>query len=113
MTDWSTTSGDGYELFFGYRDEGSFSSAVEPLVSDGVASGIARRDASLWGPDAESEAGKRLAWVDLARESRPLVDEIIGLRDVLADRGMTHVVLCGMGGSSLAPEVICARTVCG
>ncbi|HET9632453.1 MAG TPA: glucose-6-phosphate isomerase, partial [Terrabacter sp.] len=26
----------------------------------------------------------------------------------LADKGLTHVVLCGMGGSSLAPEVICA-----
>ena len=33
------------------------------------------------------EAGKRLAWVGLAQESRPLVDEIVGLRDVLADRG--------------------------
>ena len=44
----------------------------------------------------------------MAQESRPLVDEIIGLRDLLADRGLTHVVLCGMGGSSLAPEVICA-----
>ena len=62
----------------------------------------------MWGPEAESEASKRLAWVGLAQESRPLVDEIVGLRDVLADRGMTHVVLCGMGGSSLAPEVICA-----
>ena len=81
---------------------------MEELVADGVASGIASRDATLWGPEAESEAGKRLAWVGLAQESRPLVDEVIGLRDVLADRGLGHVVLCGMGGSSLAPEVICA-----
>ncbi len=108
MTDWSTVKGDGYELFFGYRDEQAFSSTVEELVSDGVASGIAGRDATLWGPDAAEEAGKRLAWVGLTEESRPLVDEIIGLRDLLADRGITRVVLCGMGGSSLAPEVICA-----
>ncbi len=108
MTDWSTTAGDGFELHFGYADEAAYSSAVEQLVADGVASGIAARDASLWGPEAEPEAGQRLAWVDLARESRPLVDEIVGLRDVLADRGCTRVVLCGMGGSSLAPEVICA-----
>ncbi|MCW2762494.1 MAG: glucose-6-phosphate isomerase [Marmoricola sp.] len=108
MTDWSTTADDGFELFFGYRDEAAFSSAVEQLVSDGVASGIAKRDGTLWGPDAEEEAAKRLAWVGLAQESRPLVDEIVGLRDVLADRGYTRVVLCGMGGSSLAPEVICA-----
>ncbi len=108
MTDWSTTSGEGYELFFGYRDEEAFSSTVEQLVTDGVASGIAKRNATLWGPEAESEAGKRLAWVGLAEESRALVDEIVGLRDVLADRSCNRVVLCGMGGSSLAPEVICA-----
>jgi glucose-6-phosphate isomerase len=30
------------------------------------------------------------------------------LRSDFAERGLTHVVLCGMGGSSLAPEVICA-----
>ena len=33
--------------------------------------------------------------------------EIEALRDELRARGLTHVVLCGMGGSSLAPEVIC------
>lgn len=108
MTDWSTAAGDGFELFFGYRDEDAFSAGVEKLVSDRVASGIANRDATLWGPEAEDEAGKRLAWVALAQESKELVAEIIGLRDVLADRGSFHVVLCGMGGSSLAPEVICA-----
>jgi glucose-6-phosphate isomerase len=108
VTTWSTVSGEGHELFFGYRDEDAFASTVRRLVEDQVASGIANRDATLWGPDAESEAGKRLAWVGLAQESRALVDEIIGLRDVLADRGLDRVVLCGMGGSSLAPEVICA-----
>ena len=40
--------------------------------------------------------------------SRPLVAEIAALRDELAPTGVDHVVLCGMGGSSLAPEVICA-----
>ena len=108
MTDWSTVSADGFELFFGYHDEQAFAETVQRLVDDKVASGVANRDASLWGPDAESEAGKRLAWVGLAQESRTLVDEIVGLRDVLADRGLDRVVLCGMGGSSLAPEVICA-----
>ncbi|MGB9013585.1 MAG: glucose-6-phosphate isomerase, partial [Aeromicrobium sp.] len=39
--------------------------------------------------------------------SRPLVDQIIGLRDEVRARGLDRVVLCGMGGSSLAPEVIC------
>ncbi len=108
MTSWSEVAADGFQLSFGYPDEQAFAGAVEELVTDGVASGIAGRDATLWGSAAESEAGTRLAWVGLAQESRELVDEIVGLRDVLADRGCTRVVLCGMGGSSLAPEVICA-----
>jgi glucose-6-phosphate isomerase len=37
-----------------------------------------------------------------------LVGEVEALRSQLAEAGADHVVLCGMGGSSLAPEVICA-----
>jgi glucose-6-phosphate isomerase len=109
QTTWNTVSGDGgHQLFFGFRDETAFISAVERLVADKVASGIAGRDAGLWGPDAEAEAGKRLAWVDLPSSSRSLVPEITALREELNSSGLDHVVLCGMGGSSLAPEVICA-----
>ena len=36
-----------------------------------------------------------------------MVAEVATLREELAARGLDHVVLCGMGGSSLAPEVIC------
>lgn len=76
------------------------------LVASLVASGITAGDASLWGPDAESEASKRLGWVQAVSVSRPLVGEIVALRDELRARGVTRVVLAGMGGSSLAPEVI-------
>lgn len=81
---------------------------VPTLVSDAVASRLFAQDATLWGPEAEPEAGVRLAWVGLPRSSRPLVGEIAALRDSLSEQGLDHVVLCGMGGSSLAPEVICA-----
>ncbi|WP_248242843.1 glucose-6-phosphate isomerase [Microbacterium kunmingense] len=76
------------------------------LVASLVASGITAGDASLWGPDAESEASKRLGWVQAVSVSRPLVGEIVALHDELRARGVTRVVLAGMGGSSLAPEVI-------
>ncbi|MDF2578932.1 MAG: glucose-6-phosphate isomerase [Microbacterium sp.] len=79
------------------------------LVSDLVASGITAGDADLWGPDAADEASRRLGWVQAVTVSRPLVAEIEALRAELVDRGITRVVLAGMGGSSLAPEVI-ART---
>jgi glucose-6-phosphate isomerase len=81
---------------------------VPALVADGVAGRLFGRDATLWGDAAEPEASKRLGWVGLHRSSRPLVGEIAALRDELLGEGLDHVVLCGMGGSSLAPEVICA-----
>lgn len=76
------------------------------LVSSLVASGITAGDPSLWGPAAEAEASRRLGWVDAVSVSRPLVPEILALRERLHARGITRVVLAGMGGSSLAPEVI-------
>jgi len=80
---------------------------VAGLVAEKVGSRIAAKDATLWGPDAEPEASRRLNWVDLARTSRPLVGQISALREKLRVAGITRVVLAGMGGSSLAPEVIC------
>ncbi|GAB3583933.1 glucose-6-phosphate isomerase [Calidifontibacter terrae] len=81
---------------------------VSTLVTDKVASRLFAQDHTLWGPDAESESAKRLSWVSLGESSRPLVEPIESLRKSLQDKGVDHVVLCGMGGSSLAPEVICA-----
>lgn len=79
---------------------------VPQLVSDLVASRITGGDASLWGPDAEDESSKRLGWVEAVAVSRPMVDDIVDLRDKLRAAGVNHIVLGGMGGSSLAPEVI-------
>ena len=76
------------------------------LIADLVASGITASDSSLWGPDAEAEASQRLGWVEAVCVSRPLVPEIEALRAELMATGVTRVVLAGMGGSSLAPEVI-------
>jgi glucose-6-phosphate isomerase len=81
---------------------------VPALVQDGFAGKLFAKDPTLWGPDAEEESAKRLSWVGLPRSSRPLVGEVSALRSELNDAGIDHVVLCGMGGSSLAPEVICA-----
>ena len=81
---------------------------VPSLVAEKFASRLFDRDATLWGEEAASEAGARLGWVDLHRSSRPLVGEVAALREELRVEGVDHVVLCGMGGSSLAPEVICA-----
>jgi len=86
----------------------AIATAVPQLVEAQFASKLFARDPTLWGAAAESESSKRLSWVGLGRTSRPLVGEIAALRDDLVGKGLDHVVLCGMGGSSLAPEVICA-----
>ncbi|MGI8887664.1 MAG: glucose-6-phosphate isomerase, partial [Nocardioidaceae bacterium] len=84
----------------------SYDEVLSTLVSDRIASRLAEQDATLWGSEAESEASIRLAWVGLARSSRPLLAELDALRAQLWSEGVDRVVLCGMGGSSLAPEVI-------
>ncbi len=84
------------------------SAHVPGLVRAGFASKLFAQDATLWGAAAESESAIRLSWVGLPRSSRPLVGEVAAIRDELSSKGLDHVVLCGMGGSSLAPEVICA-----
>ncbi|MSY63256.1 MAG: glucose-6-phosphate isomerase, partial [Actinobacteria bacterium] len=79
---------------------------IAALVADKVASRIAAKDFTLWGKEAESESAIRLGWVNSAHDSMALVDSIIALRDEFRAKGVTRFVLCGMGGSSLAPEVI-------
>ncbi|AIY00332.1 glucose-6-phosphate isomerase [Arthrobacter sp. PAMC 25486] len=80
------------------------------LVADQVASRIFAKDATLWGADAEAESAIRLGWVEAPEVSAPLLEEITALRDELRSEGVNHIVLCGMGGSSLAPEVITATS---
>ncbi len=84
----------------------AYAEQLTPLVDDHVASRLAAQDATLWGPEAEPEASIRLSWVGLPTSSRALLAEIDALRAQLWSEGLDRVVLCGMGGSSLAPEVI-------
>jgi glucose-6-phosphate isomerase len=54
-----------------FEASGAARTAVEEhigtLVADKVASRIAAKDRTLWGPEAESEAGIRLGWVGCRR----------------------------------------------
>lgn len=80
---------------------------MREAIAARVASRLAAKDPTLWGPRAEADARVRLSWTTLADSSRPLVADVASLRAELTAKGLDHVVLCGMGGSSLAPEVIC------
>ena len=95
-----------FELSASGAAAAAIDAAVPALVNDKVASRLMGKDSTLWGPEAESEASIRLGWIDLFDESRALIPQIARLREDLAAEGVTRFVLCGMGGSSLAPEVI-------
>jgi glucose-6-phosphate isomerase len=80
---------------------------VPGLVDSLVASGITAGDPDLWGPRRHPRRRVRLGWVNAVSVSRPLVPR--SSRCARSRRaGLTRVVLAGMGGSSLAPEVIAA-----
>jgi glucose-6-phosphate isomerase len=89
-------------------DRSAPASSRAALVADGTPRRLADKDPTLWGSDAQDEAKIRLGWIDTFRRSRELLPQLAELTDELAD--LDHVVLAGMGGSSLAPEVI-ARTL--
>lgn len=65
---------------------------------------LAQKDPNTWGPAAAKEAAIRLNWVDADESSR----QLLPILDAVAAkfRDCVNLVLCGMGGSSLAPEVI-------
>jgi glucose-6-phosphate isomerase len=67
---------------------------------------LAAIDSSIWGAAAEAEASVRLNWIDAPESSRELLPQLDAISAKF--RNHTRVILCGMGGSSLAPEVIAA-----
>ncbi len=97
---------------FEVATRGASAAAVElfvpGLVREKVASRIFSKDHTIWGKGAESESSIRLGWVDAANESLELLPELTALRTEHQSKGLSRIVLCGMGGSSLAPEVIAA-----
>lgn len=84
----------------------SVTTHLPTLVADGVASKIAAKDPTLWGPKAVEESSKRLNWVSLHETTRAILPDLAKLASELKAEGKNHIVLCGMGGSSLGPEVI-------
>jgi transaldolase/glucose-6-phosphate isomerase len=61
-----------------------------------------KKDASLW---TNQDEGKWLGWLDIVDEEMASVSRFKALAAEIAEDGFTHLVLLGMGGSSLCPEV--------
>ncbi len=65
------------------------------------------RDYTLWKPDPK-EISNRLGWLTVAEQMQGPVSELTAFGRQVADERFQDAVLMGMGGSSLAPEVIFA-----
>lgn len=69
--------------------------------------GIYQKDPKTWKAEEEDHQAiisNSLGWVDLVERMRPHLDELVAFGEEIRDRFET-VVLLGMGGSSLCPEV--------
>ena len=67
---------------------------------------LAAKDSTLWGSAAQAEAAVRLNWIDLPESSQELLPALAELVSWAESNQLTQIILAGMGGSSLAPEVI-------
>jgi glucose-6-phosphate isomerase len=65
---------------------------------------LINKENTIWGSEAAAEASIRMDWLDLPSESRTLLAQLDSL--FAKHKHLTNVILCGMGGSSLGPEVI-------
>ncbi len=82
--------------------------ATDRAVAEGWVRRIWDRDATVWSPDPDVQATilQRLGWLDLPLDFSDRIAELVGLADGLRAEGCRRALVCGMGGSSLAPWVI-------
>ena len=81
----------------------AFRETLEAWRKDGTVRRIWERDAAVW--TGEDEA-KWLGWLGIIDERLSHIDELASFQDEVKQKGFTHALLLGMGGSSLGPEVL-------
>ena len=84
--------------------DGAVRARLATLEADGIPARIWARDHTVWRPDP-AEISDRLGWLTVHEEMAGHLDEVRAFAAGCAEDGFRWAVLCGMGGSSLAPEV--------
>lgn len=77
--------------------------ALKKWRSDGKVRRLWANDASVWTGNDEA---KWLGWLDIVEHEAKEVDKLTALAKDIREGGFNSVVLLGMGGSSLGPEVL-------
>ena len=84
-----------------------FETAVKESLADWQAHGKVRR---LWARDPTLWTGRDeaqwLGWLGITNGQLAHLHRFEGIREVARSEGVSHVLLLGMGGSSLGPEVL-------
>ena len=81
----------------------AFNDTVEDWRLKGCVRKLWAHDASLWTNDDEA---KWLGWLGIVAERTKNVQELLDFQKDVKNAGFAHVLLLGMGGSSLGPEVL-------
>lgn len=94
--------------------DASLPDELEPLIhelikraeDEQVARRIWSKDDTLWGAPGQPEVADRLGWLNAHETYAEHVDDLEAFTQQAVTDGYTDALLLGMGGSSLAPEVL-------
>ena len=81
----------------------SVKTAIEDWRANGKVRRLWQRDASLW---TGTDEANWLGWLAITEDQITQSQNLRGIAEDVKNEGFTHVLLLGMGGSSLGPEVL-------
>jgi glucose-6-phosphate isomerase len=95
--------------------DAAYRATLASLVADDAIGRLRARDPGLWTADAATAATiqSRLGWLDAPQWLRDRIPELKTFAADVRSAGFTRILLLGMGGSSLAPEVFQRVAVAG
>ncbi|HEX4491934.1 MAG TPA: glucose-6-phosphate isomerase [Acidimicrobiia bacterium] len=91
---------------------GTLAAATAELRERRATARLMDRDHTLWQEDP-TEVANRLGWLDEPERMQSQAGDLIAFARDLVHDGLEHVVWCGMGGSSLFPELLAATVAAG
>src|SRR3954452_3890936 len=88
--------------------QAAWSEAVDRARAELWARRISDKDTTLWSSNERVQAAiaDRLGWLDSPAHFADQIGALEGFGEGVRDAGFTTTVVAGMGGSSLAPEVL-------
>jgi len=107
MTDPSTTAVSAPRFTLG-DGQAAFDAACDRARDESWANRLFDGDASLWSDDADVQAaiGERLGWLVAPDHFTDRIAGLEGFGDGIVAAGFATAIVAGMGGSSLAPDVL-------